>query len=76
MVSGGTGTARFVTRDSKEAKEYIKRFGDISLQKKQIEKGSKGWDAWPPTYDMTGEFQGNRQGKNVIKITNMDSIKY
>ena len=75
-VSGGAGTARLVTYDVKDATAYIKRFGDIGLQKKQIEKGSKGWDAWPPTYDMTGEFQGNRQGKNVIKITNMDSIKY
>ncbi|SVD66855.1 uncharacterized protein METZ01_LOCUS419709, partial [marine metagenome] len=46
-ISGWTGPARLVTHDVKDATAYIKRFGDIGLQKKQIEKGSKGWDAWP-----------------------------
>ena len=76
VISGWTGPARLVTYDVKDATAYLEKYGDISLQKKQIEKGSKGWDAWPPTYDMTGKFQGNRQGKKVIKISNMDSIKY
>ena len=76
VVNGWTGTARFVTKDINQAKEYIKKFGDVSLQKKQIEKGNKGWDAWPSTYDITGEFVGNRKGYKVIKIKDMDSIKY
>ena len=75
-VMGWTGPARFVTKDINQAKEYVKKFGDVSLQKKQIEKGNKGWDAWPSTYDITGEFVGNRKGYKVIKIKDMDSIKY
>ena len=76
MVNGWTGTARLVTKDLNQAKEYIKRFGDVALQKKQIEKGNKGWDAWPSTYDMTGDFEGNRKGYKVIKIKNLESIKH
>ena len=75
VVNGWTGTARLVTKDLNQAKEYIKRFGDVALQKKQIEKGNKGWDAWPSTYDMTGDFEGNRKGYKVIKIKNLESIK-
>ena len=76
VVNGWTGTARLVTKDLNQAKEYIKRFGDVALQKKQIEKGNKGWDAWPSTYDMTGDFEGNRKGYKVIKIKNLESIKH
>ena len=75
-VSGGTGTARLVTYDVKDTTAYLEKYGNVSFQKKQIEKGNKGWDAWPSTYDMTEKFVGNRKGHKVIKIKNIDSIKY
>ena len=75
-VSGWTGPARLVTYDVKDTTAYLEKYGNVSFQKKQIEKGNKGWDAWPSTYDITGEFVGNRKGYKVIKIKDMDSIKY
>jgi len=75
-VSGGTGTARLVTYDVKDTTAYLEKYGNVSFQKKQIEKGNKGWDAWPSKYDMTEKFVGNRKEHKVIKIKNIDSIKY
>tara|TARA_B100001079_G_scaffold254739_1_gene249761 strand:- start:695 stop:1231 length:537 start_codon:yes stop_codon:yes gene_type:complete len=76
MVMGWTGTARLVTYDKKDAITYIKKFGNLAFQKKQIEKGNKGWDAWPPTYDLTGDFIGQGPGSKIKKITSLDQIKY
>ncbi len=76
MVMGWTGTARLVTYDKKDAIAYIKKFGNLAFQKKQIEKGSKGRDAWPPTYDLTGDFIGQGPGSKIKKITSLDQIKY
>ena len=74
---GWTGTARLVTYDKNDAIAYIKKFGDVSLQKKQIEKGTGGWDNWPPTYDLTGDFEGQRSSTdNIEKIDSLDEIKY
>ena len=70
-VMGWTGTARLVTYDKKDAIDYIKKFGNLAFQKKQIEKGS-----WPPTYDLTGDFIGQGPGSKIKKITNLDQIKY
>ena len=75
-VMGWTGTARLVTYDKKDALDYIKKFGNLAFQKKQIEKGSKGWDAWPPTYDLTGDFIGQGPGSKIKKITSLDQIRY
>ena len=76
VVMAWTGTARLVTYNLKEAISYIKKFGNVSLQKKQIEKGSGGWDAWPTTYDTTGDFEGQGAGSKINRITNINSIKY
>tara|TARA_B000000460_G_C21466890_1_gene370701 strand:+ start:255 stop:809 length:555 start_codon:yes stop_codon:yes gene_type:complete len=76
VVMAWTGTARLVTYNLKEAISYIKKFGNVSLQKKQIEKGTKGWDAWPTTYDTTGDFEGQGAGSKINRITNINSIKY
>ena len=70
-VMGWTGTARLVTYDKKDAIAYIKKFGNLAFQKKQIEKGS-----WPPTYDLTGDFIGQGPGSKIKKITSLDQIKY
>ena len=76
MVMGWTGTARLVTYDKKDAIAYVKKFGNVAFQKKQIEKGDKGWDSWPPTYDLTGDFKGQGPGSKIKKITSLDQIKY
>ena len=76
VVMAWTGTARLVTYNLKEAIAYIKKFGNVSLQKKQIQKGDKGWDAWPTTYDTTGDFEGQGAGSKINRITNINSIKY
>ena len=76
MVMGWTGTARLVTYDKKDAITYIKKFGNLAFQKKQIEKGSKGWDAWPSTYDLTGDFIGQGPGSKIKKITSLNQVKY
>ena len=73
-VMGWTGTARLVTYDKKDAIAYIKKFGNLAFQKKQIEKGSE--KHWPPTYDLTGDFIGQGPGSKIKKITNLDQIKY
>ncbi len=75
-VMGWTGTARLVTYDKKDAIAYIKKFGNLAFQKKQIEKGSKGWDAWPSTYDLTGDFIGQGPGSKIKKIKSLDDIRY
>ena len=33
-------------------------------------------DAWPPTYDLTGDFIGQGPGSKIKKITSLDQIKY
>jgi len=75
-VMGWTGTARLVTYDKKDAIDYIKKFGDVSFQKKQIGKGEKGWDKWPPTYDLTGDFKGQGKGSKIRVIQSLDQIRY
>ena len=75
-VLAWTGTARLVTYNKKDAIAYIKKFGNVSLQKKQIQKGDKGWDAWPTTYDLTGNFEGQGSGSKITKINSLDQIKY
>ena len=58
-------------------KFYYDQLADIkNEEKKQIEKGSKGWDNWPPTYDLTGDFKGQGKGSKIKKITSLDQIKY
>jgi hypothetical protein len=74
-VSGGTGTARLVTYDVKDATAYLEKYGNVGFQKKQIEKGQKAWNAWPATYDITGDFKGQGSGSKIIKIENFDQIK-
>ena len=76
VVSGWTGTARLVTYDSKDGIAYIKKFGSPQFQRKQIEKGDKGWNAWPTTYDLTGDFKGQGPGSKITKIKNLEEIKY
>ena len=76
VVMAWTGTARLVTYNKKDAIAYIKKFGNVSLQKKQIQKGDKGWDAWPTTYDLTGDFEGQGSGSKITKINSLDQIKY
>ena len=75
VVMGWTGPARLVTYDKKEAIQYIKKFGKASTQKKIIDKGSKGWNAWPPTYDLTGDFKGQGKGSKIKKITSLDQAE-
>ena len=75
-VMGWTGTARLVTYDKKDAIDYIKNFGNVAFQKKQIEKGEKGWNAWPPTYDLTGDFIGQGPGSKIKRIKSLKDIKY
>ena len=75
-VMGWTGTARLVTYDKNDAIAYIKKFGDVALQKKQIEKGTGGWDNWPPTYDLTGDFKGQGPGSKIKVIKSLDQIRY
>ena len=72
---GWAGTARLVTYDKKEAIKYIKKFGKASIQKKIIDKGSKGWNAWPPTYDLTGDLKGQGKGSKIKKITSLDQAE-
>ena len=74
-VSGGTGTARLVTYDVKDTTAYLEKYGNVGFQKKQIEKGQKAWNAWPATYDLTGDFKGQGSGSKIIKIDNFDQIK-
>ena len=74
-VSGGTGTARLVTYDVKDTTAYLEKYGNVGFQKKQIEKGQKAWNAWPATYDLTGDFKGQGSGSKIIKIENFDQIK-
>ena len=77
VVMGWTGTARLVTYDKKDGIAYIKKFGNVAFQKKQIEKGSKGFNNWPATYDLTGDFEGQRSSTdNIEKIDSLDEIKY
>ena len=75
VVMGWAGTARLVTYDKNDAISYIKKFGDVALQKKQIEKGTGGWDNWPPTYDLTGDFKGQGKGSKIKKISSLDQAK-
>ena len=75
VVMGWAGTARLVTYDKKEAIQYIKKFGKASIQKKIIDKGSKGWNAWPPTYDLTGDFEGQGKGSKIKRIDSLDQAK-
>ena len=74
-VMSWTGTARLVSYDKKEAIQYIKKFGKPSTQKKIIDKGSMGWDAWPPTYDLTGDFEGQGKGSKIKRIDSLDQAK-
>ena len=76
VVMAWTGTARLVTYNKKDAVAYIKKFGNKAFQKKQIEKGSVGWNAWPTTYDLTGNFEGQGSGSKITKINSLDQIKY
>ena len=73
-VMSWTGTARLVSYDKKDCIDYIKKFGNLSLQKKQIEKGEKGWNNWPPTYDLTGDFKGQGKGSKIIKINSLKGV--
>ena len=73
---GNTGTARLVTYDLKDAKAYIKKYGNVGFQKKQIEKGRKGMGNWPTTYDLTGDFKGQGRGSDITKIDSLDQIRY
>ena len=75
-VMGWTGTARLVTYDIKDAIAYIKKYGGTEFQRKQIEKGQKGWNAWPTTYDLTGDFKGQPRLSNKTIIKNLEQIKY
>ena len=75
VVMGWAGTARLVTYDKKEAIQYIKKFGKASIQKKVIDKGSKGRNSWPPTYDLTGDFKGQGKGSKITKINSLDQAK-
>lgn len=74
-VSGGTGTARLVTYEVKDTTAYLEKYGNVGFQRKQIEKGQKAWNAWPATYDLTGDFKGQGSGSKIIKIDNFDQIK-
>jgi len=62
--------------DKKDAIDYIKNFGNVAFQKKQIEKGEKGWNAWPPTYDLTGDFIGQGPGSKIKRIKSLKDVKY
>ena len=76
VVMAFAGTARLVTYELDDAKQYIKKFSNLSLIKKQMDKGNKGFGAWPATYDLTGDFKGQGKGSKIIKIDSMDEIKY
>ena len=76
VVMAFAGTARLVTYDLDDAKQYIKKFSNLSLIKKQMDKGNKGFGAWPATYDLTGDFKGQGKGSKITKIVSMDEIKY
>ena len=76
VIRGWTGTARLVTYDIKDGIAYIKKYGGTEFQRKQIEKGQKGWNAWPTTYDLTGDFKGQGPGSFITKIKSLDQIKY
>jgi hypothetical protein len=76
VVMGWTGTARLVTYDKKDAIAYIKKFGNVGFQKKQLEKGSKGFNNWPTTYDLTGDFEGQGSGSDITRIDNLKQIRY
>ena len=76
VISGWTGTARLVTYDIKDGIAYIKKYGGTEFQRKQIEKGQKGWNAWPTTYDLTGDFKGQPRLSNKTIIKSLDQIKY
>ena len=76
VVMSFAGTARLVTYELGDAKQYVKKFSNLSLIKKQMDKGNKGMGDWPDTYDLTGDFKGQGKGSKIIKIDSMDEIKY
>ena len=76
VVMAFAGTARLVTYELDDAKQYVKKFSNLSLIKKQMDKGNKGMGAWPVTYDLTGDFKGQGKGSKITKIDSMDEIKY
>ena len=76
VVMAFAGTARLVTYELDDAKEYVKKFSNLSLIKKHMEKGNKGMGNWPATYDLTGDFKGQGKGSKITKIDSMDEIKY
>ena len=76
VIMAWAGTARLVTYELSDAKEYVKKFSNLSLIKKHMEKGNKGMGAWPATYDLTGDFKGQGRGSKIIKIDSLDEIKY
>ena len=76
VVMAFAGTARLVTYELDDAKEYVKKFSNLSLIKKHMEKGNKGMGNWPATYDLTGDFKGQGKGSKITKIDSMDEIRY
>ena len=77
VVMGWTGTARLVTRKLGDAKAYIKKFGNVGFQKKQIDKGTNSMGPnWPTTYDLTGDFEGQGSGSDITRISSLDQIRY
>jgi hypothetical protein len=76
VVMAFAGTARLVTYELSDAKKYVKKFSNLSLVKKHMEKGNKGMGAWPATYDLTGDFKGQGKGSKITKISSFDEIGY